>query len=137
MKGSSRASPLQITGSIRAKKKSAGAAARTKALGKALSSASETSDGLWRSPRISQLLDGHKTKPLSSARPPKPHPTCPDPLHRAHLRVFLSLFLGLVKFPSVTDLEKLSSPYPLISAVALQEKAAQCGVPPPPPPLRR
>jgi hypothetical protein len=46
MKGSSRASPLQITGSIRAKKKSAGGAARTKALGKALSSAPETSDGL-------------------------------------------------------------------------------------------
>jgi hypothetical protein len=44
--------------------------------------------------------------------------------------IFLSLFPGPVKFPSLTYLEKLSSPYPHISTVALQEKAAQCGGPP-------
>jgi hypothetical protein len=99
MKGSSRASPLQITGSIRAKKKSASGVARTKVLGKALYFASETSDGMWRSPRISRLLDGHKAKPSSSAHPPK----APSNLSRsspqgAHEGIFLSLFLVLLNF---------------------------------------
>jgi hypothetical protein len=42
----------------------------------------------------------------------------------------LNLFPSPVKFPSLTDLEKLAVHYTQISMVALQENVVQCGVPP-------
>jgi hypothetical protein len=129
-KGKTKASPSQATGRIRAKKATA-KSVRAKRLGKALASTPETSDGLRRSPRISSLLDGHKVKPSSSARIPR----ASSKLSRSSLQgapedMAHILFPGPVKFPSLTDLEKMASPYPPISTVALQEKATQCGVPP-------
>jgi hypothetical protein len=122
---------MKASGGIRAKKKQSGNFARARTLGKAFALTPETSDGLRRSPRISRLLDGHKTKLSSFARPPKgPSKLSKSSLQDSPEGNVLSLFPGPVKFPSLTDLEKLSSTYPQISTVALQEKASQCGVPP-------
>jgi hypothetical protein len=77
------------------------------------------------------MLDGHRARASSSAQPPKvPSKISKSSLQGAPEGKARNPFPDSVKFPSLSDLKKLPSPYPPISTVTLQAKAAQCGVPP-------